>query len=393
MRKQSAGSFSTISLDGPQGSTFFGLHDNDVASHSRSELLTQASSVASLDNDKFVKLLLKENAKQNKEAVRRGLANAMNIEETPFDLSAAILVDFLDGALQFCQKHSFNSLKTSALLKLMNATRCHLIAADGNVTTVVPQFKEELLALTRIRRAYVHHVEVVEDTIREAVLVAEPVSNAKAKVKGKGKVVEERQPTTYVEKSVQREVVSYTPVDLAPVLTFDECAAIIDYVAVTLFQHSVLYAHVFSSPRLIDHQRLDLFVHDCFPPLPLSNARTDVDHQMWMDSTQFCTAEETARTSIAAEGQRLAEEMRAKHCRTVAEVRAAIAAREAADRRLGLSAAELGHAIESVAFNLQKEQQGLQKDESLFRRFQALEAAMASIEVADEAKGKRKAPA
>jgi hypothetical protein len=113
-------------------------------------------------------------------------------------------------------------------------------------------------------------------------------------------------------------------------------------------------------------------------------------------------------------------------CLSLSEVRAAIAAREAADRRLGLSAAELGHAIESVAFNLQKacrdpvggislngpvaytsslrgapssltfhfqEQQGLQKDESLFRRFQALEAAMASIEVADEAKGKRKAPA
>ena len=97
----------------------------------------QPSSAARIGDDTFIKLLMQENERQDVAAVRKGLADMIDMEEDVYDLKTIVVIDFFYDALQFCRRHCFNSLKTSECLKLMDYTRKELVA-EGRVRALAP---------------------------------------------------------------------------------------------------------------------------------------------------------------------------------------------------------------------------------------------------------------
>eukprot|EP00668_Euglena_longa_P011686 GGOE01014099.1.p1 GENE.GGOE01014099.1~~GGOE01014099.1.p1 ORF type:complete len:411 (+),score=150.06 GGOE01014099.1:109-1341(+) len=397
-RPQTSGSLGTISLESPRRDS--SLPGRSFEEHSLlaqappvvklSPLLLQPSSAASFDDDAFMKLLLAENAKpEEMVAVRKGLADAVDTEECPRDLRSTILVDFLYDALQFCRGRGFSSLQTAACLKLLNNTRERLAEAGGAVPAVVPQFKAELFEQTRVRDVQVREVQTRKEVVREPVAAYD--TGPSKKVKGRGRAAEAEHTPLFVERTVLQEVVSYRTVRIAPVFNFNDCVAIIDFAALTLFQHAALYAHVFTVPQDVADARLRLFVHDCFPPPPLRNALTAMDHEHWLGQRELATEEQEQRQCLEDSWQQGHDGLRSVSQRARADIQQLLDEREAEDRRKGLPKDDVKHAIQSLTYTLMQDSAQEVTDDALQQRLEALEVALArgGVEVVDGQKGRR----
>uniref|UniRef100_A0A7S1N7W3 Uncharacterized protein n=1 Tax=Eutreptiella gymnastica TaxID=73025 RepID=A0A7S1N7W3_9EUGL len=352
-----------------------------------SPLWSLPSSTARFDDDGFMKLVLRENEKEEVGAVRKALADLVNVEERDHDMSPTMRVDFLYHALQLCRQQCFSSLKASECLQLLDNTRQHLVDS-GSLPEAISTFKKKLLELTTTRSVQAKHTKVVQEEIEEEVVV-EQVVDPKAK-KGKGK--DEPPQTKLVKRMVTREVAEVRMFDCAPVFSYDDCTAIIDHAAQTLFQHSKLYMHVYTRSRAMEHRSVRLFINDCMPVDPLTTAMTELQYTAFNENKAHIEAEQQQRAAVTDEWSADLDTLHAEWTEELQEMEEHAQEWKAEDEAKALSPGEFTHTIKCLAYTITKKEDPEVEDEEdlLLRRLERIEAALRAPEVPETGKGKKK---
>lgn len=250
----------------------------------------------SLDSDIFADELLQKARTGNAEAVEKGVALAMGLDDFKCNLRSGVTVDFAVETFMFAASHGYGPKKTLNVLHWLTALRTSVVSHGGDTAHARDLFKAFLVS--QVERCHFeatqpqdHHdaEKLVKDEAEKAAAAAGPV----------GKKPDPKKAAAQKVAAADDPLVSPRHNQLAyenPYIGVNDVAPLARFAVRGVLQHSELYHSVFTAERPQEEKPLIFSFTLELPsrPLPLVRAMKQAEFDATQRAAEAKVAEELA---------------------------------------------------------------------------------------------------